>query len=83
MYNKVKVAYNIFMVFMGLGRQESISKKMLEMFIDPFKVVIRKYIVVFIKRLDCCENVIVNTLYKWSDFTNCKLYKVWFMSAYC
>ena len=47
---------------MGLGRQESISKKMIDFFIDPFNVVIRKYIVGFIKR--CCENVIVNTLYE-------------------
>ena len=53
------------------------------MFTDPFKVVIRKYIAGFMKRLDCCENVIVNTLYKWSDFINCKLYKIWFMSAHC
>ena len=83
-YNKVKVACtNICRVFMGHGRQESISKKMIDMFIDRFKVVIRKYIVEFMKILDCCESAIVNTLYKWLDFTNCKLYKVWFMSAYC
>ena len=36
-------------MFVGLGRQESISKMMIDMFTDPFKVVIRKYKVVFMK----------------------------------
>ena len=53
------------------------------MFTDPFKVIIRMYIVGFMKRLECCEYVIANTLYEWSDCTNSKLYKVWFMSVYC
>ena len=46
-----------------------ISKKMIDMFIDPFNA-IWKTIVGFVKRLACFDNVIVNALYKWSDFTN-------------
>ena len=43
-YNTVKVACNnIFRVFMGLGRQESVSKKMIAMLTDRFKVGFRKY----------------------------------------
>ena len=43
---------------------------MISSFTHPSKVVIRKYIVGFMKRLDFCENVIINTLFKWSDVTN-------------
>ena len=34
---------------MGIGRQESISKRMIDMFTGHFKVVIRTYIVGFMK----------------------------------
>ena len=52
-FNKVRVAYNnIFRIFMGLDRKCSISKAMIDLHVDPFQVVFRKYIVSFIKRLD-------------------------------
>ena len=83
-HNKVKVAFNnIFRFLMGLGRQDSISAKMIDLNIDPFKVVMRKYIVGFNKRLDCCDNTIVSTLYNWSGFINCNLFKVSYKNAYC
>jgi len=82
-YTKIKVAYNnIFRMFMGLHGQISISKTMIDANIDPFKVVMRKYIVGLSKRLDCCNNVIVNTLYNWLGFQNSNLFNVWCRSAY-
>ncbi len=82
-YTKIKVAYNnIFRIFMGLHGQISISKTMIDANIDPFKVVMRKCIVGLSKRLDCCDNVIVNTLYNWLGFQNSNLFNVLCRSAY-
>ena len=81
---KIKVAYNnVFRILMGLRRQGSVSKAMLDVNIDCFQVVCRKYIVGFISRLEKCDNVIVKTLYDWVDFRNSPLLKTWIDIAYC
>lgn len=83
-YKKIRVAYNnVFRGLMGLGRRDSTTKNMIDMCIDPFTVVVRKYIVSFITRLQCCNNLIVKTLYNWADFNDCKLFMVWRKNAYC
>lgn len=83
-FNKVKVAYNnIFRVFMNLGRRVSVSKHMIDMKIDPFKVVIRKNTTGFIDRISNSDNFIVKKLYNWSEFGNCQLYRVWSNNVYC
>ena len=81
--NKVKVAYNnIFRSLMGLSRRDSMSKTMIDRNIDPFQVVLRKYTVSFIKRVEVCDNEIVIALYNWMGFRNCDLVKVWCKLAY-
>ena len=44
---------------MGSSRRDSVSKAMVDLNIDPFIVIIRKYIVSFIQRVDSCDNAIV------------------------
>ena len=49
---------------------------MIDVNIDPFNIVMRKYIAGFSERLDSCENVIVKTLYNGLGFQNSKLFNV-------
>ena len=80
--HKIRIAYNnVFRILMGLSRQGSVSKAMLDMNIDWFQVVCRKHFVGFISRLDKCDNNIVKTLYDWIDFS--QLLKTWIDKAFC
>ena len=49
---------------------------MIDANIDPFNVLMWKYITGFSKGPDSCENVIVKTLYNWLGFKpqNCLMY---------
>jgi len=83
-FRKAKVAYNnVFRLLFGTDRRDSVSKAMLDFNIDPFDVVIRKYIVSFSKRLHNCDNSIVSALYNWTDYQCSSLYKVWLKKAHC
>ena len=66
---------------MGHG-QISVSQNMTDPNIDPFNVVMRKYIAGFSKRLDSCENVIVKSLYNLLGFQNSTLFNVLCRNAY-
>ena len=51
---------NTFRIFMGLDRCDSISSRMTDQNIDPFKGTARKLIAGFISRLDSYHNVIIH-----------------------
>ena len=79
-YSKVKVAFNnIFYIFMGHG-QISVSQTMIAANIDPFNVVMRKYmpLVCFSKQIDECDNIIDKTLFKSFGFQNSKFFNMIF-----
>ena len=80
---KVKIAYNnVFRLLLGVSRKTSVSKCMLDLKVDPFPVIIRKYIASFIQRLGSCENNIVSSLYNCTDFYQSSLNRVWLKEAY-
>ena len=83
-FSKIRTAYNnVFRHFMGIDRYTSISMTMINSRIDPFIVIIRKYIVSFMKRLNVNVNSIVNTVYNWNDFYTSTLYNTWLKKAFC
>ena len=83
-FSKLKVAYNnVFRYLFRKKRGESVSASMIDLGIDPFNVIYRKFVVGFIKRVTACDNVLVRTLHDWLDFNMCPLQNHWLKIAYC
>ena len=82
-FNKLRVAFNnIFRTLMGISRLESMSRHMLDSKVDNFRIVMRKYMVNLIKRIEDSKNSIVKALYDWLEFKNCTLFNLWCKEAY-